>query len=344
MKKFKILFLVLGLIFFAFLIYEVGPAQIWSSLVAVGWGFISIFALWLLYYFFQNFAWAIIMRKTFREVGFLSLLKARIAGEAMNGLIPLGNFGGEPVKAYILAEKTSQTEIVASLILDKTIFAFGSLLYIFSGLVLAVFALSELGWEIKFLIFAIIALMVYGLVWFVRKKTFFTQLCSKLEGWGIATTFFRKRMQNIRKMDERIESFYRSNKRRFIASLLLHFFAKIINAFEFYLIFKYLGFELTFIHALCINSLSIMINALFMFVPGHWGIAEGAQGFIFLAIGLEPSDGVAVGVVRRVRHIFYTLIGLGIFWFTKPAKKQEVIEEIKEKDLESEKINEVGKI
>ena len=337
MKKFKILFMIAGLLFFAFLIYEVGPASILKNIQQVGWRFVIIFALWFFCYVFQNVAWALEMRKSFAEVGFLSLLKARIAGEAMNGLIPLGNFGGEPVKAYILSNKTSRTEIVASLILDKTVFAFGSLLYIFAGLVVAVFAIAELSYEMKFLVFALLGLMVWGLIWFVRKRTFFTRLCMKLEAWGIATKFFAQKMDHIRAMDERIASFYRSDKIRFVASILFHFLGKMLNAVEFYLVFHYLGLELSFAYALSIHALSVIINTIFIFVPGHWGVAEGGQAFIFLALGLNPADGIAVGVVRRIRHIFWTLIGLAIFAFSDPRKKKEVIEEIK---TEEEGVNE----
>jgi uncharacterized protein (TIRG00374 family) len=126
-------------------------------------------------------------------------------------------------------------------------------------------------------------------------------------------------MEKIVRMDERIASFYRQNKRRFAASLMLHFAGKILNAFEFYLVFLYLGFEIGFVYALCINSLSIIINTLFIFVPGHWGIAEGGQAFIFLTLGLNPADGISVGVIRRVRHIFFTLIGLALFYMSKPG-------------------------
>ncbi len=334
MKKFKKIFLFIGLIFFVFLIYQVGIQSIADSLLTVGWNFLVIFSVWLGNYIVQNFAWAIEMRKTFSNIGFFSLMKARIAGEAMNGLIPLGNFGGEPVKAYLLSHKADRTEIVASLILDKTIFGFGSLLYIFVGLILTIFALGAFEMKYKILMFVFLALLVYGLIWFVRKKTFFFRFCDRLRRWGIATRFFEEKMEKIQKMDDRIASFYRKNKRRFVASLLLHFTAKVVNAVEFYLVFLYLGFDLTFVHAVCINALSLIINTIFLFVPGHWGVAEGGQAFIFLTLGLKPADGIAVGVVRRVRHIFYTLLGLCIFYFSGTGMKAQDLKQIDKSDTD----------
>jgi len=84
MKKFKKIFLLVGLIFFVFLIYKVGSQSILDSLLSVGWNFLIIFAVWLANYVVQNCAWAIEMRKTFKSVGFLNLMKARIAGEDLN--------------------------------------------------------------------------------------------------------------------------------------------------------------------------------------------------------------------------------------------------------------------
>lgn len=328
MNKFKYIFLVIGLVFFLFLVKEIGFANISKTFSLLGFNFVTILLLYFVNYTFQNFAWAVEMRKTFREVGFLRLYKARIAGEALNALVPLGNFGGEPVKAYLLDDRASRTEIIASLVLDKTIFSFAALLYIFSGLIVAIALLGAFSFKEKLVIFLLLFLMVWGLIVFVRKKDFFAALLGWVGKLGIATAYIARRMDSIVRMDERIASFYRANKKRFMISLLLHYVAKLTQGLEFYLLFIYLGMDLTFAHALCISSLSIIINAIFFFIPGHWGIAEGAQGFIFMALGMNISDGITVGIVRRARHVFWIIMGLIVFGFSNPKQKKEVMEDM----------------
>jgi uncharacterized protein (TIRG00374 family) len=327
MKRFKVLFLVLGLGGFVFLLDKVGFRNIAENLELVGWNFSIICILQLVSYLFQNVAWAFELRGTFKDVGFSGILKARLAGEALNGIIPLGNMGGEPVKVYLLKEKASRTEIIASLILDKTVYAVGSILYILVGLAAAVLVLGAFSFKLRLVAILFIALMAYGLVCFIRKKDFFESFFRKLEKWGIATAFVKRRIEAIIRMDERIASFYRLHKMRFLLSVFCHFLSKFLYAVEFYLIFKFLGLHLSFTYALCINSLAMIANTIFFFVPGHWGIAEGAQAFIFMALGLNPYDGIRVGVIRRVRQLFWTLVGLAIFFFSDPESRKAVITE-----------------
>ena len=329
MKKRKYIFLLAGLTVFTFLVYKAGFASIYDALELVSPGFIVIIILHFVCWCFQNAAWALELGKIYDGIGIWTLTKARIMGDAFNAVIPLGNFGGEPIKLFLLKDKGPKTAIAASQILDKTIFALGSLLYILTGIGIAVFILNVFSFKQKVVILLTLALMAWGLIVFIRKKDFFSALSGRLTKLGIGRNFLSAKMDSIVRIDEIVASFYRSERRRFLTSVILHFSARLVSAVEYYLVFRFLNLDLTFSQAFCIHSLTLIAYTIFFFIPGHWGVAEGAQGFIFMALGLDFSNGIKVGVVWRVRHLFWTLIGLLIFSALDPKGKREALKDVK---------------
>ena len=56
------------------------------------------------------------------------------------------------------------------------------------------------------------------------------------------------------------------------------------------------------------------------------GVLEGAYGALFSVMGLNPVTGVAIQLVRRLRTLFWVLIGLGFmltYYKLKKPKKRE---------------------
>jgi uncharacterized membrane protein YbhN (UPF0104 family) len=54
----------------------------------------------------------------------------------------------------------------------------------------------------------------------------------------------------------------------------------------------------------------MLLNNMFLFVPGRAGTAEGVRTGVFVLLGLPASTGVAYGLVRRAREILWVLPGL----------------------------------
>ena len=52
------------------------------------------------------------------------------------------------------------------------------------------------------------------------------------------------------------------------------------------------------------------IDALFFFVPAKAGVQEGGKALIFRLLGLDPAKGLVLGIVRRLRELTWSLIGL----------------------------------
>jgi uncharacterized protein (TIRG00374 family) len=103
----------------AYLLYQVGPYAVWASIRALGWRLLIILAgpssaaLVL-----DALGWRVLLRD--HGIPLKVLLRARLAGEAVNMITPAASVGGEPLKAYLLRPYAPLSEGLASVVVDKT--------------------------------------------------------------------------------------------------------------------------------------------------------------------------------------------------------------------------------
>ena len=64
----------------------------------------------------------------------------------------------------------------------------------------------------------------------------------------------------------------------------------------------------------------MLLNNMFLFVPGRAGTAEGVRAGVFVLLGMPASTGVAYGLVRRARELLWVLPGLAFLW-RRPAAR-----------------------
>ena len=83
---------------FAESLHVMGLAQIADGLARMGWGFAAILLLSGTRDVVRAIAWTLTVERPER-LGFLPAFRARLAGEALNTLLPMGMVVGEPTKA-----------------------------------------------------------------------------------------------------------------------------------------------------------------------------------------------------------------------------------------------------
>ena len=78
--------------------------------------------------------------------------------------------------------------------------------------------------------------------------------------------------------------------------------------------------------AFAVESLAMLLNNMFLFVPGRAGTAEGVRTAVFVLLGMPASTGVAYGLVRRTRELLWVLPGL-VLGGRRAAPAEEEIDE-----------------
>jgi hypothetical protein len=117
--------------------------------------------------------------------------------------------------------------------------------------------------------------------------------------------------QQLHRLDAEIARFYAA-PRAFAMSVLCFFLGWCMGVVEVYIVLHFLQVGATIERAVTIEVLSVAIDALFFFVPAKAGTQEGGKVVIFRLLGLDPAKGLVLGIVRRLRELTWSMVGLAV--------------------------------
>jgi len=311
MKNFNKTMVFLGLCIFLFMVMRLGWKEIFQQLYLMGWGIFVIVLLRSCSQTFFALAWYQTFPKGQRKVPFTYLLKARLAGEALNYLVPSATMGGEPLKAELLKPYMNFSSGLASVTMAKYSFLLAQLILMVLGGIL-VLTMMKLSGALSFLIIFTLGLIGVGLgvLYYGQQRSLFSKLAKTLISWGIGKSYLSSRLKKIQELDRMIAFLYRNQKKEFFLSLLLNVIGWAEGILEIFLILYFLKIEPIWVTAFIIEALSLVINAAFFFVPWQLGTQETSKVFIFQICGLGPAAGFALGLIRRFREVIWAGIGL----------------------------------
>ena len=312
----------LGLLLLGYLVGKVGLDEILHSLNLMKWDFAVVLLVACMWHTTNSIAWSFAFPADAFRPQLRTLVMAKLAGEAVNQLTPLANLGGEPLKAYLLRHQAPISRGMASVIINKTAQVMTGLLFTVVGLGLVV-----LYWDLPQAIPLPIQLglgtllsLAAALIWLLYRKQrrLFSTLLGLFRRLGLKMDFLESKMTRAVRIDSEISRFYREHKTRFLLVNLFHGAGWMLGALETYVILRALGAAVSFDVAFLITSLAVIINALFFFMPSNIGVLEGGQVFLFLTLGLNPAIGLSLGIVKRMRKIFW--ISVGWFFLTRLSR------------------------
>jgi glycosyltransferase 2 family protein len=305
----RLLLLLVGVGVLIALVLEHDPAVVFASIGRLSWrlGVILVFPMSVVMVF-DTLGWRYAFRRD--RVPFGVLLATRLAGEAFNIVTPTAALGGEVVKAWLLRERAPVDESVPSVIIAKTTITIAQGLFLLIGVVLA--ALTLAGSSILAAMEWLVGLEVLVLAAFILMQTrglvgWSARMLARLgiRGFGAGSTAAR--------VDEALADFYRREPRRLVLSIAFHLAAWLLGSLEAWLILAFLGIPVSLTTATVIEAFGTGIRFATFLVPASLGVQEGGYAVTFLALGLGTADGVAFGLVRRLRELFWVAIGLLLF-------------------------------
>lgn len=149
------------------------------------------------------------------------------------------------------------------------------------------------------------------LIWLLyrRQQRLFSSLLTGLRRLGLNPDALESRMAKAVRIDANIGLFYREHKVRFFLVLMFHTLGWMLGVCETFVILRALNAPVDFAIAYLINSLAIVINSLFFFMPSNIGVMEGGHLFLFVTLGLSADVGLSVGIVKRMRKIVWICVG-----------------------------------
>lgn len=242
----------LGLAFVAWLLWDLGPAAVWSVVRALGWRVIVLlFVPYVVAVALDTVGWGVLLPAA--RVGWPALTGVRLAGEAVNLATPTASVGGEPLKAFLVRHRVPLDTALASIVVDKTTVVVGQTLLVAAGLALAAFALDTPR-ALRVAMAVLLGAELVGTGGFVL-----VQLRGGVAGAGrilqrLGVKAATRHQDLLGDVDRRLLDLYRGHGARVAVSALLHAGGWAVGALEIYAVLDLAGMPVGLATALVLEA------------------------------------------------------------------------------------------
>ncbi|MFA5975418.1 MAG: lysylphosphatidylglycerol synthase domain-containing protein [Elusimicrobiota bacterium] len=314
MKLLRIIGILIGLTIVGYLVHQVGWGVIRHTLGLLEWGYVIVLCYPLSWMVFNTTGWFWALHVQYASrLSLLRLLPIRLAGETFNSLLPSGYVGGEPLKAKLLGGIIPLREATSSVLIAKSAQSIGLVVFVGLGLTLgqnqSSSSIPQRG------TWTALAILAGGIAIFsvLLARRSFSRLGRGLYritrlGW------IQRREKYLVSLDESLGNFYREGKGRFFMSIVFHLMGWLAGALEVAVIFWLIDHPIGWRQAWFIGAMAQLASVIGLLVPAGVGLYEGGHYMAASLLGINPALGLSVSLVRRVREIFWDVLGLLFFW------------------------------
>ena len=297
-----------GAVLFAWLVYRMGPATILESFRMLSWRIVPLIVFpCVALKLFDALAWRFAFSRA--PAPLMPLFTSTLAGQAVASTTPTGALGRNATMAWMVRDRVGLRDSLSSLIIVQTTSTASQGLFLLLGIVLARWTLPSSPPLVRIMQWLLLleALSVAGFVAVQMRGVVAGGhgLLGRLGFSGGARVG-----EAAKHIDRALVEFYRHQPRRLALSLACNFFGWMMRAVETWLILYLIGAAVSVGMALIIEAFATGISFATFFLPMDIGVEEGGAVATFLALGLSGATGLSFSLVRRVREVAWTALGL----------------------------------
>ncbi len=317
----KNIFFFIGIGFFFYLIHSLGWNTLADQLLKIKYHFIPILLIALGWHMSHTFAWGIILHGFGHKTSFYNIFRLKIISEAVNMVAPAANIGGDSVRAFMMKSEIPLDQGIPGVMIDKTIDYIARMLFITAGLVITIYFIEiPDSWITASTMCLIVIFISNTILVSIQIKGLSGALMKISRIIPPLNRYLAGKQSKLSSVDSNVKDYYLNKKGRIAFATLFHITGRILGVFEIYYILNILDIPVDFLGAFFIASIANIVQSIFFLIPGQWGVSESVQGMLLDILGFTASAGISLGIIRRIRRIFY--MGLGMI-FLKIAKQQE---------------------
>jgi hypothetical protein len=294
---------VIGTALFAYSIKALGLAGIREAFVRMGWGFCAILLLSGAREALRTVAWTHTVEGPVR-LSFPDAFRARLAGEALNALLPMGMLVGEPVKAEHVGHRLPFATAFSALVVELAFYS-TSLLLLFSAGVVALFPLSA----------ALFIVMTAPLIVpLVRNR-------NRRPSQDDVANVITRVVERLRRLGDPVFRFASLNPGRTRRLVALEAAFQLLAVAEVYLTLALITpRHVAWTSALLLETVSRAVTIVFKMLPMRIGVDEAGSAVFADRLGLGSATGITLALVRRTRLLFWSAVGI-VFVLMRPARR-----------------------
>ena len=311
MKRATLLALVAGTILFVALLRHYGIGQIFTAVIAAGWGL-----LWVSLYRYVTIAtdalgWRALFAESARPA-LGPLVRIRWIGESINSLLPVAQVGGDVARARLATHLgVPGPEAGATVVVDFTLGLVTQILYTVLGVVLLVQAGASGAETRGWLAGLLVAGLAIAAFYVVQRLAPFQKLAGVVR-LLLGGRAWQSLADDASELDRNVSTVY-GRRRAVLTSAGWRMTTWLLHTGETWLALYALGTPISLTDALILESLGTAVRSAAFAIPGGLGVQEG--GFLLLGsrLGLGPETALALALVKRVRELLVGGPGL-IAW------------------------------
>jgi hypothetical protein len=296
----------LGTALFVYSIHALGMPHIQEALVRIGWGFSAILLISGAREVARTLAWMRTIEGPV-DLSFGDAFRARLAGEALSALLPMGILVGEPAKAEHVGHRLPFATAFSALVIELAFYG-GSLVLLFSAGVVALRPSS-----------AVLLLAAMGSIALARVR-------SRSRGTAIAESsgpadsrvanVIRRTVEKVRSLGDPVLGFAARHPGRVRRIVALEAAFQILAVVEVYLTLTLITpHHVAWTSAVVLETVSRAVTMMFKMLPMRMGVDEAGSALFADRLDLGAATGIMLALVRKLRLLFWSAVGL-ILLFT----------------------------
>jgi len=314
MKKFHVYSIITGIALLFFLIWKIGPRELWRDLTLLGWGLLPMILLEGLVDLFNTIGWRYCLSGPHRSLPFFQIFCIRLAGTSINYLTPTATLGGEIIKGSLLSLNHQGPQAAAGVIIGKLSYTLAQLIFVVLGSFFVLWKI-ELPVGVWVAMLAGSTLLGAGLLGFlaVQKYGKLGAIVRWLMVHKVGGKALEKVEHHITKVDNELKIFYKKHPQNLTLSMFWHTIGMACSIMKcWYFLFIMID-HASFLMAVGIWFLGSWIDLVGFAIPSKIGLLEGTLVIIFRLFGLQSALGFTYGIALRLEQIFWAGVGLLIY-------------------------------
>lgn len=311
MRRWNLVFLVVGLAALAVMIGVVGVDEIAGGLQQIGWGFALACGAHLGSLTCDAIALRACAGDAGRGAALWPFLRASLVAHAINTATP-GASVGEALRYSHLRDQLGGNGALSAVSLLNLTMMVSTFALLAVGPLAGAVALGVRG-PVAYALYgaaAVSAIAAVGAVVVIRRG---------VGGWPFAllraVRIDRERVAQWRQRWDEVEAAWRSavsDRRRLVTIAVAAASSRLANVLEVGVLLWLLGQDQVVPVALLATANATLVQLVTAMVPYGTGTLEGGNYLLFKAVGLTASVGVTVELARKARRVAFVVLGLGL--------------------------------
>ena len=303
-----------GVALFIWLIWRVGPAEVWAGFRQIGWGLAAIAAIGGLRFAARAEAWRRSVEPPY-DLRFVDAFAAVLSGDALGNITPLGPIVGEPAKAAFVRMRLPIGAALTALAIENLLYTLSVAAMIAAGSIALLFRtdvaapLRNAG-EIAVALVFVLYLVTIWTLW--RRPAVLSGAFTTVAGWT-SSAALRSRVQKVTAVEHQIYTFAARRRQTLLPLGALELAFHALGVLEVHLtLWLLLGDAPPLMTSFLLETVNRLITVMFKFVPMQVGVNEAGTALVTDMLGLGMQVGLTLAIVRKARIVFWMIVGAGL--------------------------------